>query len=146
MPRSDGSEAYRHAKRNLFHSALKQVLQPLMSATLSGLQIKTEDSITRRYHPVLCRYICDFPEACLIVGCKQTCCPRCNVKQSELHQLTMNVEALKRNFNQQVTILHEYNDMLKVTTKGAALSWLNAQEQHGLVPMNVSYIFILERL
>ncbi|KAI0056075.1 hypothetical protein BV25DRAFT_1814750 [Artomyces pyxidatus] len=70
-------ETRRRALANLFHACMRKIFQfgKMKEAGLYGVQMKSGDGLERRCHPILAVYACDYPEQCLIVGCKNMDCP-----------------------------------------------------------------------
>src|ERR1700759_4312449 len=50
---------------NLFHSCLKNILQPLEDIGINGIAMADGNGVSRRIHPILAVYIGDYPEQVL---------------------------------------------------------------------------------
>ncbi|KZT53998.1 hypothetical protein CALCODRAFT_439359, partial [Calocera cornea HHB12733] len=75
---SDAERAIR--QHDVFHHCITALLEPMHQASLEGVLMPCADGSIRRIHPILVSYIADHPEQCMIVGCRQNRCPRCNVE------------------------------------------------------------------
>jgi len=58
---------------------MKEILQPLRKAGISGVKMTCADSIIRLIFAILAVYIADHPEQCLVACCSENRCPVCKV-------------------------------------------------------------------
>src|SRR6201999_4597533 len=76
------------AGARLFHDSLAIMTDSLREAGREGVPMTCADGYTRRVHPILFSYICDFPEQALVACVKQSRCPICEVQYLERGHLT----------------------------------------------------------
>ena len=67
----------------LFHEAMKILINPLIEAGHEGIKICCMDGLICKVYQTIAAYITDYPEQCLVVGCKESTCPWCTVSSSQ---------------------------------------------------------------
>ncbi|KZP30691.1 hypothetical protein FIBSPDRAFT_907902 [Athelia psychrophila] len=87
-PKSDkehsGDVQYRKYRRQLFHTALARILQPLKEGMTKPEVFRCPDAHFRRAIFGLGPYIADYPEQCLLACIVQGWCVRCLARNSHL--------------------------------------------------------------
>lgn len=63
--------------QRLFHKSMCHVLQPLMEAGKTRIEICGGDGAVRLVFPILTFYVADYPEQCLVSCSKYGTCPKC---------------------------------------------------------------------
>ncbi|KAG8779955.1 hypothetical protein FRC12_023654 [Ceratobasidium sp. 428] len=77
-------EQRKATRRKLFHTCMKNILQPLQDAIdAGGIEVRCADGGVRRIYPCLAAYIADFPEQCKVACTRTTHCPLCTVHPDE---------------------------------------------------------------
>lgn len=74
-----GEEKRREMGWQLFHACMKEILELIKEASLTGVDMLCVDGGVRHVYPILAAYIGDFPEQCLVTCCRQSRCPVCVV-------------------------------------------------------------------
>lgn len=67
----------------LFHDAMRSLLQPLIEAGLNGIKMTCADGLVWHIHPILAAYIADHPEQCLVTCVKENFCPKYCISPGE---------------------------------------------------------------
>lgn len=67
---------YRKFRRQLFHTSLSQILEPIRDAMTNPIRVKCSDGNYRRAVLGLGPYIADYPEQCLLACVVQWWCPK----------------------------------------------------------------------
>ncbi|KAF8234915.1 hypothetical protein L208DRAFT_1259769 [Tricholoma matsutake] len=68
----------------LFHESMHHVLQPLMEAGKTGIEICGGDGAVHLVFLVLTSYVADYPEQCLVSCSKYGTCPKCQCPAKNL--------------------------------------------------------------
>ncbi|KDQ20398.1 hypothetical protein BOTBODRAFT_100224 [Botryobasidium botryosum FD-172 SS1] len=76
--------ARRRTATNLFHMAMRLILDPLKQAGADGINMASGDGIVRRVHPIFATFVGDYPEQLLVTCCMSMRCPRCTVPRDKL--------------------------------------------------------------
>lgn len=67
---------YRKFRRQLFHTSLKSIFEPIRDAMLKPIKVKCNDGKYRRAIFGFGPYIADYPEQCMITCVVQGWCPK----------------------------------------------------------------------
>lgn len=70
--------------QKLFHDSMQIVLEPLIEAGKSGVEVTGGDGKVRMVHPILACYVADYPEQCLVTCAKYGTCAKCKVNNSQM--------------------------------------------------------------
>ncbi|QRV82764.1 hypothetical protein RhiJN_10779 [Ceratobasidium sp. AG-Ba] len=76
-------KAQSEAGRQLFHTCLESILEPLKTLSQTGINILCADGGVRRVFPILAAYIADHPEQVTIACIRDSGCPICWIPPSE---------------------------------------------------------------
>ncbi|KZW03090.1 hypothetical protein EXIGLDRAFT_636720, partial [Exidia glandulosa HHB12029] len=75
--------AARNARAQLFHTAVRTILEPLRSAAKIGIELQSSDGAVRSCYPLLAVYAGDYPEQCLAACTRYgTRCPKCDIDKA----------------------------------------------------------------
>jgi Plavaka transposase len=74
-----GEEKDSDLKRQAIQYILRQVVKRLEKAELNGINMLCPDGQRRLCHPIICQYIADYPEQCLLSCITYASCPRCTM-------------------------------------------------------------------
>lgn len=72
--------------QQLFHDSMCIILEPLIQAGQSGVDVTGGDGHVRRVYPILACYVADYPEQCLVTSAKYGSCPKCDLDPGEIGQ------------------------------------------------------------
>lgn len=75
---------HRSRVQRIFHQSMKVILQPLIQAGISGVDMESSNGDIRQVHPILTCYVADYPEQCLVACSKYGTCPKCQCSASHL--------------------------------------------------------------
>ncbi|KAJ7155600.1 hypothetical protein C8R46DRAFT_1004815 [Mycena filopes] len=70
--------------QKLFHASMRLILQPLMAAGKTGMEVTGGDGCVRLIFPILASYVADYPEQCLVGCAKYGTCPKCQRSATDL--------------------------------------------------------------
>ena len=81
-------QEHRSRVQRVFHKSMRVVLEPLISAGTEGIDMVGSNGDMRKVFPILCSYIADYPEQCLVTCTKYGTCPKCQAKAKDLQEPT----------------------------------------------------------
>ncbi|KZV98523.1 hypothetical protein EXIGLDRAFT_832092 [Exidia glandulosa HHB12029] len=74
----------RNARAQLFHAAVRAILEPLRDAAATGIPLKSSNGDVRNCHPILAVYAADYPEQSLVACTRYgSRCPKCKASKDE---------------------------------------------------------------
>ncbi|KAG9088781.1 hypothetical protein FRC06_001853 [Ceratobasidium sp. 370] len=80
---SGGKSAWPVYKARIFHESMAQILDPLLTAGVDGVEMNCGDGYVQQCYPILTAYIADNPEQTMIAGCQCNLCHRCTAKHDQ---------------------------------------------------------------
>ncbi|KAI0065024.1 hypothetical protein BV25DRAFT_1869164 [Artomyces pyxidatus] len=115
----------RRALANVYHACIGMIFAPLEEAGLHGIPLASGDGVIRRCHPILAAFVGDYPEQCLVVGCKNMECPQaCILDKDELGDYSTFED---RNYDDIIEALQTIDD--------GPLEYIAACEEVGIKPI-----------
>ncbi|KAG9088545.1 hypothetical protein FRC06_001978, partial [Ceratobasidium sp. 370] len=67
----------------LFHTCMELILEPLKTASVTGIEMVCADGGVRRVHPILASYVADYMEQITVACTRQSRCPICLVPTND---------------------------------------------------------------
>ncbi|KAI0055803.1 hypothetical protein BV25DRAFT_1815128 [Artomyces pyxidatus] len=118
----------RRAVANLFHACVRKILQATVKdAGLNGVPMASGDGVIRRCHPIFATFVGDYPEQCLVAGCKNMQCPQgCDLEREDLGYYC---EFTRRYFPDILTALATVDD-------GDPLEYVETCKEAGIKPIH----------
>ncbi|KAF8879110.1 hypothetical protein CPB84DRAFT_1817458 [Gymnopilus junonius] len=85
IDRKDLTECARRSKvQRLFHESMQIILEPLIMAGNTRVEMVSADGAVHLVFPILSCYVVDYPEQCLVMCLKYGTCVKCKAKVTEL--------------------------------------------------------------
>ncbi|KAN0103980.1 hypothetical protein V8E52_011444, partial [Russula decolorans] len=75
----EAGESRKFAIYRLFHHSMRIIMEPLIEAGKSGIEMTCADNSVQCIFPILAAYVADYPEQCLVACCMENRCPCCLV-------------------------------------------------------------------
>ncbi|KAH9933677.1 uncharacterized protein BXZ73DRAFT_101062 [Epithele typhae] len=121
----------RRMNANLYHACMAQVLKPLRTAGIDGVNMASGDGIMRRGHPILAVHAGDYPEQLLTSCCKSGDCPKCAIDWNNIGAST--------DPNRPLRNLPEVLEALSVADTGTAAEFGSACRNARIKPVTHPY-------
>ena len=123
----------RGSRLRILQSALAKCLDPILSRTLTGFDVRDSTGLPMRCHPVLWSYVTDMPEGWDISSGVHHRCSRCEVTKDDL----CSTQACTR--KDASFIIPEYNELERLQgprqPKGRMVSYREAMWKRGIAPV-----------